>query len=162
MPSKALFSVFLFLFFDAYHVGLAGFYALQHGMEAGPLRAGAPICCSFLLSRSYRLFLFRQYRLLPKSALTSAKPPALGFPKGRRFFVVRGCFRPLLRGAYASRSLRLSTKAAARSAVGRATTHTSTPLSPVAGLSVPGSAGSVLPGSLGSVLPGSSGFTGVG
>lgn len=39
--------------------------------------------------------------------------------------------------AYASRSLRFRTKAAAKAAVGRAMTQTSTPVSPVAGALLP-------------------------
>ncbi len=40
--------------------------------------------------------------------------------------------------AYSSRSLRFRTKAAAKAATGRAMTHTSTPVSPVAGVLAPG------------------------
>ena len=43
--------------------------------------------------------------------------------------------------AYASRSLRLRTKAAAKAVTGRAMTQTSTPVSPVAGVPAPLSSG---------------------
>ena len=64
------------------------------------------------------------------------KTPALGSPKSRSFFY---CFSVgvsslFMQRAYASRSLRLRTKAAARSVTGRAMTQTSTPVSPVAGV----------------------------
>ena len=84
-------------------------------------------------------FLFMQYRILSMCVLMRSKnlrPLVLQRVGGFFYCFFSGCFRPLLQGAYARRSLRLRTKAAARAAVGRAMTHTSTPVSPVAGVGV--------------------------
>ena len=77
--------------------------------------------------KAYPMGRFDGYARKPPGSLVMQEAPGCCFILPLRFFFL----------AYASRSLRLRTKAAARIATGRAMIQTSTPVSPVAGVAVP-------------------------
>ena len=77
--------------------------------------------------KAYPMGRFDGYARKPPGSLVMQEAPGVLFFFRLGFFFL----------AYASRSLRLRTKAAAKAVTGRAMTQTSTPVSPVAGVLLP-------------------------